>query len=179
MEKMKNLKQQMMTALSLALILIAIAMCAPNQAFAQHGLRKSNSANTPQRNQADGSYSFNVGPNIQNRNKAAKPNYSGNINWGDGTSTTGTVRTRRQSATGFLTTDPHGPTYLPARQNGASTSTRNKAVIFEPNNEPLWLIKGAGKNTAAQGNVNPRPDATSKHFDRGYLPPYSLKSRGK
>ena len=45
MKKMKSLKQQMMTVFSLALVLMAIAVCTPDQALAQQRMRKGASAN--------------------------------------------------------------------------------------------------------------------------------------
>src|SRR5207253_1053597 len=135
---MKYLKQQMMTVFSLALILMTIAVCAPNQAFAQQRMRKSTSAQAPQRNKAIGSYSFNVGPNIGDRNKAAQPHhFAGNINWGDGHVTTGAAKARRQSAAGFLTTNPNGPTYTPARQNAARVSGRSSSSYSTKLNDLL------------------------------------------
>src|SRR5215470_13936992 len=45
MRKMESLKQQIITAVSLTLVVIAIAVCAPGQALAQQRMRKSGSAN--------------------------------------------------------------------------------------------------------------------------------------
>ena len=47
MKTMKSLKQQITTVFSLALVVMAIAVCAPNQSFANG---KGRAANTRQRN---------------------------------------------------------------------------------------------------------------------------------
>lgn len=163
MEKMKNVKQQMMTVFGLALILMTIAVCAPNQAFAQQRMRKSTSAQGPQRNKDIGSYSYNVGPNIQDRNKAAKPShFAGNINWGDGASSTGAAGTQRQSANGFMTSDPHGPIYTNARQN--ANAQRNRPAADE---------RSTQSRLQSQTKM---PGASTKEFDKGYLSPYASNS---
>jgi len=66
MKKMKSLKQQM-TAYSLTLVVMAIAVCAPEQASAQQRMRRSASANARQLSNAGGNYSYNIGPNVQDR----------------------------------------------------------------------------------------------------------------
>lgn len=114
------------------------------------------SANVPPRNKADGSYSFNVGPNIQDRNRAAQPNhFASTINWGDGTSTTASAQ--RQSAKGFTPPFPTARLTTNARPNAARLSGRANNGYYSTKLNDL-LVSGYSK---------PKSNLTATTYGRG------------
>jgi hypothetical protein len=131
MKKMKSWKQQLATVLGLALIVLNIVVCVPDQTFANGKGRRAASVNAWQRN--------NTSQRPQTGSKGLTAGTFGRGIIMANTEGDFHVKARRnRAAAGFLTTDPQGPTYNPLRRNSAGAlHSSNGASNTYMEQEPL------------------------------------------